>query len=388
MSNTNFDNLAPVNFVPMIQKFLSARLVARGISKTEWQGLLDYGKQIDNPYIADPRVQTYTPGTDLTIDGQEAYSNTMDLDQSEASTFLVTPKERVQARDKSYAAKLANRQAYVLGAKVDYALLKEGVDNAANTVTGGAVTISNFLSKLTDCSAAVENEEAMDGTPFYVVDPDRRSLLTQIFVANGFKEGDVALRNGFMGKANGAMFFVSTNLPATVTLGMATQPTDGDTVTIKGVVFTFRTTADEAGEVARGANVAAAQANLRAAINGTGTGDGTDYFELDTRDRRKLQNKQVSCSAFSANVATITAAGKINGQETFTDTTDAFGTESISLLHGVKGAISLGMQIAPQLDIGVPPNRPMERNYVTHQLYGKKVFYRDTFRLCKLTVNA
>jgi len=387
MSNTNFDNLAPVNFRPMIQDFLSARLVATKISDLRLKKELSYGQKIDWPYVSDPRVQGYTPGVDLDIDAQEAYSDQMSIDESQASTFPVTPKERVQARDKGYVAKLADRQGYVLANSIDYNLLKLGADNALNSVPGGAINPSNFISKLTDCSAAVENEDAADGMPFYVVDPDRRSVLTQVFVANGFQQGDLALKNGFMGRANGAEFYVSTNLPASVALTLVTNPTAGDTITIKGVTFTFQAAANDPGEIKIGANAAATQATVVLAINGTGVGDGTDYFELSTKNRRKLQNKQVSIAAFAANVATITAAGKINASSALTAPADGFGVENIDLLYGMKGAICLGMQIEPTLYIGKEPKRP-EENYITHQLYGKKVFERAKARLCKLTTNA
>lgn len=385
--NETFSNLAPVNFVPMIQDFLSARLVAKEICDLRTYDQLSYGQKIDWPYITDPYVQGYTPGTDLDTAGEKAYSDVMDIDQSQASVFPVTPKEEVQARDKAYVTKLADRQAYVLGNSVDHNLLKEGVNEALNTVTVGAANVSNFFPALTSATAKIENEDAADGPLFYIVDPDRRSLLTQIFVANGFKEGDVSLRNGFMGNVNGASFYMSNNLPATVSLTLAVNPTAGDTVTIKGVTFTFQAVADAAGEVVIGGNAAASQVNLRAAINGTGTGDGTDYFELDKRDRRKLQNKQVSCAAFAANVAVITAAGKMAPASAFNSGSNFFGTETISLLHGVKNSIGLGMQIAPTLYIGREPKRP-EENYITHQLYGKKVPYRSKARLCKIVVNA
>lgn len=386
--NENFSNLAPINFVPMIQDFLSARLVAKEICDTRtYDEELAFGQEVDWPYVTDPYSQDYTPGTDLVIDGEKAYSDKMTIDQSQASTFPVTPKEMAQAKDKGYVTKLADRQSYVLANSVDYKLLKEGVDNAQNSITVGAATVSNFLSHLTNATAKIENEDAADGALFYVMDPDRRALLTQIFVANGFKEGDLSLRNGFMGNVNGADFYMSNNLPATVNLTIAVNPTAGDTITIKGVTFVYQAVADAAGEIVIGGNAAATQVNTRAAINGTGTGDGTDYFELEKRDRRKLQNKHVVCGVFAVNVATITSAGKMAPSSAFTSGSNFFGTETISLLHGVKGAIGLGMQIKPTHYVGKEPKRP-EENRITYQMYGKKVPYRGKFRLCKLVVNA
>lgn len=67
---------------------------------------------------------------------------------------------------------------------------------------------------------------------------------------------------------------------ATGTLTASTRPSDGDTVTINGRVYTFRTTLSTgptvADEVLIGADVAATHTNLTAAINGT-AGEGTTY---------------------------------------------------------------------------------------------------------------
>lgn len=64
---------------------------------------------------------------------------------------------------------------------------------------------------------------------------------------------------------------------ATQTFSVTAQPGNGDTVTINGKVYTFRTTLTPTeGEVLRGASAAAALDNLKAAINHTGTPD-VDY---------------------------------------------------------------------------------------------------------------
>jgi len=103
------------------------------------------------------------------------------------------------------------------------------------------------------------------------------------------------------------------------TLGMATIPTaDDDTVTMGGIVYTFvaNGTANYPLEVSIGANVAAAQVNLVAAVMGT-----DDY---------NTANPHVSLAAFDSDTAVCTAlVGGVAGDaiittETFTDGTDAW----------------------------------------------------------------
>lgn len=65
---------------------------------------------------------------------------------------------------------------------------------------------------------------------------------------------------------------------ATATLTSdATNPDDGDTVTINATVYRFKNTTAQAYDVKIGANAAATLDNLKLAINATGVGDGTDY---------------------------------------------------------------------------------------------------------------
>lgn len=79
------------------------------------------------------------------------------------------------------------------------------------------------------------------------------------------------LANGAFGAAtlaNGADAVAASGL-----LTFTTQPADGDTVTINGRVYTFKTTlTGAADEVLRGADAAAARDNLVAALNLTGAG--------------------------------------------------------------------------------------------------------------------
>ena len=112
---------------------------------------------------------------------------------------------------------------------------------------------------------------------------------------------------------------------ASGTLTMAAQPTSGDTVTIGTKVYTFVPvgTANADGEVSIGADLAGAQAALRAAVNGTD----------EVNDPHPL----VSMSAFETNVSTITAfiagtAGNaIATTETFASVSNLFAAVALSL---------------------------------------------------------
>lgn len=380
--------LAPTNFMPKVQRFRDRFLVSKAIAFTKFAALLKNGQKIDWPFVTDLRSQTYTPGTDLTIDNNTATSDTLTINQSEAVTFTRDPNSDAQALDKTVVAKLAKRSGHILGRKVDQSVLQKGIDDAGETYAGGTMTASGIYSALTDIVAVLQRNDA-DRPLFAVLDPERIALLAQNEVANGFNLADSALKNGFVGKSQaGLTIFNSNNLPTSCTLSMATQPTAGDTVTIYGVTWTWVAdgTAANPGELNVGGNAADAQAILRSAVNGSTPPSAGDYVDVSVRNRRKYQNGQVSMAAFSGNNAVITAYGKQGNSETFTAAGNVFGTETGNLLAGEMGAIALAMQIMPTMYIGKEAKRP-EHNYIMHQLHGEEVFTEDVDGLVDITIN-
>jgi hypothetical protein len=294
-----------------------------------------------------------------------------------------------QAKDKAYPVKLARQAAFVIGQELDQNALNHAIDTASNTTAGGTLTASTIYSTLADVMAQLQRSNAADGPMFAVLDPERVSLLAQSEVANGFNLADSALKNGFVGNSQaGFKIYNSNNLPTSVGATIDTQPTNGDTFTIAGVTFTCVTdgTASSAGEVAIGANLADFQTIFPQAVNGTGTPGASNYIAVSVANRRILQNAQVTAGAFDTNVSTITAYGAQNNTETFTAATNVFGTETGSLLCGRMGALSVGMQMQPNLFIRPEPKQ-LSDNYITHTLYGRQVFSRDAARLTNLTIN-
>ena len=380
--------LAPVNFMPKVQAFLSKRLVGKEICRTEFKDRLRSGQTIDWPYITRGRVQTYTPGTDLTMDANTAVSDTMSINQSKAATFVLDPNQQAQAEDKTINAQLANEQAYVLANDIDQAVLKEGTDNAGSTIAAGALSAATLYSQMTNAMATLQRNNAADGEMAAVLDPETIALLAQVEVANGFNVADSALENGYVGKSTAGFFvYNSNNLPTSVVLTVDTQPTAGDTFTIAGVTWSCVAdgTAAAAGEINIGADLNDFKAIFLTAINGTTPPTASDYIDVSVERRRSYQQAAVNAANWATHACTITGFGKITGSETFATATNGFAAETGSMLFLTKRAISLGMQIEPTMASAPNPNRPMETNYAIHDLYGKKVFYRDIPRIVKMT---
>ncbi len=352
--------------------------------------MLDSGDQVNFPSVNDMRVQSYTPGTDATIDDFVATADTLVIDQSILSSFSLDQVERKQALA-DYRSDLAFQQSYVLSNRVDQTVISTGVNavTAANTIAGGTLSSATMMSTMNQARAQLARNNAVDGELFAVLDPERIALLSDSFIANGFNLGDITLRNGFRGNAAGFSVFESNNLPYSVTLTMDTIPTATDTTILMGVTWTWVAAgaAAAAGEIAVGANVAASKVNFVLAITGTAAGSAATYIDVSTANRRIFQNAQLAAATFVGDDCVLTAFGIINADETFTPATNVFGTETSSLLFGRVGAISLAMQMMPHLEIREEPKQ-LSQNYLTHTLYGTTVFDRDIPRLVEVTMNA
>jgi len=137
----------------------------------------------------------------------------------------------------------------------------------------------------------------------------------------------------------------SVNTRATGSLGMATKPTDtADTVTIGTTVYRFMDTPAQAYDVEIGSLVADSQANLVAAINGSGT-PGVEYFA------GTVAHPDVRAVAFAANVMVVTAkqagldANSIATTETFTDVTDKWVAATLLGGTGWAASVTIGPAI-------------------------------------------
>jgi hypothetical protein len=383
--------LNPANWRPIVQDFLNNILIATDIANTQVREELVDGDTVNFPQMSDLRVQDYAQGTDLTIDTLNASQSQLLINQSRAVTMAIDPVQEKQAKAK-YAITMAKQAAFRLANDIDKQLLSNGVTYAGTSTSGGTLTTPTLLSAMNDQYAKLFRKNATDGEVFAVLDAERRSLLTQTFIANGFVQADSSLQHQFQGYAAGFKVYVSNNLPSTAILTIDTNPTAGNTITLYGVTWTIvaNGTATLAGDISLGGNIGATQPIIVNAINGTGTPGASTYIEVATDDRRILQNNGVSSTSFgtpAANKITVTASGKIGASVTMTAATNIVVSETTSLLFGKVGAISLGMQMMPNLYIREEPKQ-LARNYITHTLFGTKVFSRDANRLSKLVINA
>ena len=180
-----------------------------------------------------------------------------------------------------------------------------------------------------------------------VLGPHQVSAIRKLKSQRESPLGDTILQNGIIGPWNGWTIVENNNLPWSGTLTIATQPTDGDTVTIAGVTLTFKTSiGSTAGNVLIGASAATARTNLLAAVQGTGTA-GTDYVDLSDADDFILRNKRNVTGSISSNDINFSGYGDVVVSSDLTATADGWSAQLHQSYFGVIGAIDLVVQINP-----------------------------------------
>jgi len=152
---------------------------------------------------------------------------------------------------------------------------------------------------------------------------------------------------------SGVKVFQSNNITQSVVLGIATQPTAGDTISVAGVTATFvAALTGAASEIHITASVDATAANYTAWLNSNGAtavveATNTGASAASNEDQARLSRLGVVATHSTGDdEITITTKGVVKLAETFTDGTDAFAAASRFLVFGDMGSINLYLPTA------------------------------------------
>lgn len=315
------------------------------------------GKKWHKPIISTPKTGTYTPYQTINSNQLKSSDQYLEVDQYKYANEVIddTDKKQNFYDAASFAARSMQKQ---LNNLIEQHWLSQVVD-AKNTVDAGTIggTPGAYIQLSTTNAVKVFNaahtklnlQDAPNGNRYAIVGPNTLAVLRETKADRDTSLGDSVLENGIVGKWLGWTIVVNNNLPFSASLGLATQPTDGDTVTVAGVVFTFKTSLGTApGNVLIGASATTARANLAAAINGT-AGAGTTYIEVSSNDRFTLEKRSISITT-AASMA-LTGFGDIVLSETFTDATDAWSNKRQKSVFMIRGAIDLAVQMPSKVEV-------------------------------------
>lgn len=373
------------------QEFFPKVLVAMRIANTRLLSNLSYGQSIDRVRydISAVDVQDRTPRVDGTVDLISDERETLTVDQDKMTLFNLSQKEMVQAGPLNPGTVIGGQVAIKLATYVDADVLSETQNAFATFDTGDLTTLVSSGTPITLNSTTVpqavtrlpaklrKNNQNLSNLAM-VVDSYGISDMFQYLLGKNADFVNALFQNGYVNEqVASAEVYVSENLTAEAVLGLATAPTDGDTVTVNGVVFTFKATPVLPGAVDIG-TADVSRANLEAAINGR-DGAGTAYIELSAADRRAITKtyRITATNDNTANTLTIVGigAGRLTLSETLTDGTDAWTKNFIHAYFGKKGAIDVVVQKETKMEMLQEPKQPGSKNISSTVIYGKKVFY-------------
>lgn len=352
-----------------VQDDLDKSLVSKGVATVDTRA----SRIFHNPFNSTPIGSNGARQNGYTVEAATSTDNTLTVNQRATAAEQIDSYEQLMT---SYdlMSQQSRRQAYRISDYIDQYVLNlpvsfsgvRDIDNGfitsgSNDGVGYALSSSNanvMANKITEMLAL--GNAAINKGMFWVVSPYDRTKMVAFAQSNGFQLSDSSISqgiNGSVGKQFGGLdIYISNNLTHTVTLELATEPTDGDTLkfTINGrtITLTFKTTATAAGHVVIGGSAAGAQANLKKCLNNSGLGDNSDYGALAAADRQALSmaSPQSSpgtfslCSTFSSNIATITTYGSLSVAATLTATSpDGFGGVVRHTVAGIYGSMFLAL---------------------------------------------
>ena len=374
---------------------------------------MDDGQSVVRPPFGRIYAATYTRGTDMTPQVYAEGSETLTINTTPAILLTADRFDKIQHKT-DVQARLAADGIRAINKYVDADYLAE-VASAANTVdasdvggtAGQGITLdsTNILKVfpiamrkmklrdvdivgISDPRPATGNMKPMGGAAFADLNPYVSQELGYALAGRESAGGDQVGMNGYVRNYFHFDNYDTTNGYWTGTLTIATQPTDGDTVTVNGVVFTFKTTlGSTAGNVLIGADADAANTNLTALINtpGTTTAQGVALSAANINLLRNI----VATANTSPNTMTLAAKGYgyVVVDETLTAAADVWSLEISHQMFGQKGSVDMVVQDA----IGVQVDSiPLQFGvYVKpHCLYGKKTFTEGSHGLVDVKINS
>ena len=301
------------------------------------------GRKAHKPILSHPQVGTYTPHSDITFETKTATKQTLEVDTFKYAAEDIDVTEKNQTPYDLLSHALMSIRKGLLN-HVEQKFLSQ-ITNANHSISGAPVAVSsvNILDILEEAEGKLGAFDAPFETSMRaaVLGPRTVAKLRRSKSDRETRLGDSTLENGVVGPWQGWTVVQNNNLPWTGTLKLATQPSENDTVTISGVVFTFKATPAVAGDVDIAA-AATARANLKAAVEG-GAGAGTAYIELSNRDKFILRRKRtVTCTA--AEDMVFSGYGDIAVSETLTATADVWSLQKQKAVFMIRGAIDLVLQ--------------------------------------------
>lgn len=368
------------------------------IANFRYESQLSVGDTLNRPYVSDVTVNTLGAEGSYTRQDISSTNETLTVTEEKEASFYIKDIDKFQSHYPT-REKMANRCAIKLSNRVDGDVLGEvalagkvldDADFGGTSGNGVPLNTSNVLRIFSVANRKLrENDNEMGERKFAVMSPYAEQVLIDALGGREDALGASTGINGHIGKYGGFELLSSNATYWTGVLYMATQPTDGDTVTINGVTFTFKTTLGvTAGNVLIGASADAARANLAALINAPAT-TTAQGVALSAANQNKLKDV-VATNDNAADTLTLAAEGYgyFATSETLTAAADVWsaGKEIQHLMFGQGRPVDLVIQRSPKV-IMKDRDGYIGQDIVNYLVYGLKTFADGVRRMVDVKID-
>lgn len=399
----NFNSLTDLNptfWAREAEKSLFVENKAMAIANTTLRNLVaGEGQTVRKTIISYPASATYTPGTDITATAIVGSHEDLTISTWLASLSIIDDTEKAQSIIQ-LGANVSEKMMHDHNNRIEQQVLAE-VTNAAWSLDDGNVggtsgnpaivntnTVPQFFTaadtKLDAIDAPKAGRTAVVGTHFL------NQLKLQQAARPGSVIADGVNTRGIVTTLFGYDILYSNNLPYTAVLTLTVQPSDGDTVSIAGVTFTFKTSlGSTAGQVLIGASAATALTNLNSMLNDTAnTAASTNYVALSGENVFLLRDKRrIVATATSSTVTTLTGYGDIVVKSSFTSSSNAWSGQVQNALFLVAGSIDMIVQIPPKIEV-IRAQKQFADNVKSLLGFGKKTYADGARQMVNVKLNA
>ena len=372
--------------------------VFRNIASFREEAQLKDGQIVDRPYRVSVTAENISRGTALTAQDLTATSDTLTVNKYMGLLMFFDTIDKIQNKWDA-AREWASEAATRLSNKIDAACLYEATsadvtvdyNDLDSTQTAGLpalITTSNVYKLFTVAGRKLTTANVPMAGRFAVISPEVHQTLLEYVGGKESAFGDRTSEAGNVGRYMGFDLFVSNNLTGSARWTPANQPSDADTITIAGIVFTWETgSLDAAGKVKSETSTAVSLDNLVAFINAGGNDSViAQGYTLSAANQRICQDLvavdgTTYVEIFHKGTANISVAGS--------DATDTWTYKTQHNLFGQRGSIDLVIQKEPGVEMASTVSAgKLGMNILPYTLFGVKTFYDMKARILDVEVDS
>lgn len=378
-----------VSYDNSYQEVFNKVLVAKSIANMRYEPMLTFGGSVTR-FTYDTsavQVRTVSRGSPSTIDAITDSTEVLTINLEKEAVFFISDGEVKQTGPLNPGEVIGGQIAIKVATDLDARVLAEVLNAYQTFDTGDLTTSSSSGTPITLSSTTVPQmvtrmpaklknvNQVLTGMAF-VIDPYMAADLEQYLLGKQFDIVNSIWKNGYSGAISMAEVYVSNNLTFTASLYMATDPSDTNTVTINGIVFTALTTlVGGAGNFVRGGGADVARANLVSLINAPDVTDATKeaFSAANVALIKAMKITAVNNNSTDFMTITCQGTGRIVVSETLADASDVWSLQTLHAFYGKKGAIDLVVQDLSSVDMRDTADR-RGTNIFSSYLAGIRVF--------------